>query len=411
MTMIGQDTSLIGAMVDNVDWNQNGWETCAARAFNVVIYTYNEGAAYSDDGGNTFHVIDANGLCAEFGKSLIGDQVITYVPRINQFAWVMLTTDQNLVLAMATPEEVQESGGTAWTAWLIPPGNFEDGKSRFDRPTVSAGDNFLYVAVNLGPTSIAIRLSLTELAARGSVHPIYFIAPGVFWLRAAQNTGSTGFFAALMNVNDPSGQPHISNIRVFAWPEIGDHFEYFDVPISAIPTESPTVTTPAGDWLSNGRGSLQILGLALSRNELWAAWWGNRTVRNPPAGVPTLSFPYPHIGIAVVNVASQHLETQRYVWNPDYAFAFPDLASNSSGDIGLAFCWGGARQTPQFGVGMLTSRDTSLLSITPDPSLAAGGDYITIRMGFPEVDTFCAAGFNVMNPGPQNHPHLVFFEP
>ena len=93
MTAIAKNTDLTGATVDSVDWSQHGWETCAASAFNVVIYTYNEGAAYSVDGGDTFHVMDANGLCAAHGKTLIGDQVVTFVPRIDQFAWVILTTD------------------------------------------------------------------------------------------------------------------------------------------------------------------------------------------------------------------------------------------------------------------------------------------------------------------------------
>jgi len=60
---------------------------------------------------------------------------------------------------------------------------------------------------------------------------------------------------------------------------------------------------------------------------------------------------------------------------------------------------------------MLTGHDTSLLSITPDPSSAAGGDYISLRMSFPNVNAFCAAGFNQMPPGPKNHPHYVLFRP
>src|SRR2546421_234731 len=84
----------------------------------TVHYTYNEGAAYSDDNGDTFHVMDANGLCSAYGKTLLGDQVVIFIPRINQFAWVILTTDQNIVLALASPREVQESGGTAWVTCL-----------------------------------------------------------------------------------------------------------------------------------------------------------------------------------------------------------------------------------------------------------------------------------------------------
>ena len=47
----------------------------------------------------------------------------------------------------------------------------------FDRQSVSVGDNFLYVAVNLGRSiSIAIRLSIDELLGRDLLHFTYFVA-------------------------------------------------------------------------------------------------------------------------------------------------------------------------------------------------------------------------------------------
>jgi hypothetical protein len=176
------------------------------------------------------------------------------------------------------------------------------------------------------------------------------------------------------------------------------------------------VRTPSSaDWLANGRGSLSILGLTRRGNELWAAWVGNRSVPNPPPGVQTLSFPYPHIGIAVIDLDRRALKEQLYIWNRDKAFVFPDLATNGRGEVGLAYCGGGEHQDPQFGVGLLTWPavwpSTSLVRLTPVPSTAAGGDYISIRRTFPDEATFCAAGFNQMPPGPApaSHPHYVLF--
>ena len=416
MTTITKNTDVASATIDPVNWNQNGWETCAASAFDVIIYTYNSGAVYSIDSGATFHYIDANGLCARYGKTLSGDQVVIFLPTINQFAWVMLTGvgDQNMVLALASPEEIKDSGGTSWATYLIPPGQFGDGRSLFDRPSVSVGDYFLYIAVNLqqAGTSIAIRLSLEELKERRPVHLIYFVAtPGVFFMRPTQNTGFTAYFAALMYVKHDGGQQFVSNIRVFAWPETSDTVSWFDVPIAAVPTQGGTVQTPLrADWLANGRSAVQILGLALStRNELWAAWSGNRTIPNPPPDIPTLSFPYPHIGIAVIDVSIRQLKSQRYIWNRNHAFVFPDLAADDLGDVGLSFCWGGGQYDPQFGVGILTGTDQSLISMTQGRSSGAGGEYVSIRLSFPEVYRFAAAGFNVMPPGPQNRPHYVIF--
>jgi len=59
-----------------------------------------------------------------------------------------------------------------------------------------------------------------------------------------------------------------------------------------------------------------------------------------------------------------------------------------------------------------SARDQSLISVTGDrTSSGAGGDYTTIRVSFPDVDTFCASGFNQLLPGPVNHPRFVVFDP
>jgi hypothetical protein len=397
MTRIAKNTDLNAGGANRLD----GWETSAASSFNVVVYTANNFAAYSDDGGDTFTAMDLNGLCQAWGEVENGDQVVIYIPQITQFAWLVLTGKGNVVLALASPREIQDSGGRSWTSWLIPAKQFGDGVSRFDQPTVAVGDNFLYVTCNLGPTAIALRLSIAELYARGTLHLIYINAPNVFWLRPAQNTGRGGYFAALLGGS-------YRDVRVFSWPERSNTFSWFDVRIDDIPTEDWVVKTPDGDdWLGNQRGSLQVLGLTLTGTELWAAWFANRRV----SGQTTNTFNYPHIGIAIIDVQSKKLVAQRYIWNPDYAFVFPSLATNADGDVGLSFCWGGEKFYPQYGVGMLTGRDQSLVSVSSGISSAAGGDYTSIRMAFPDVSGFCASGFNQIKPGPVNHPRYVLFGP
>lgn len=401
MTVIRKNTDLNDGKINPF----NAWETSAARAFDVVVYTGNLFAAYSVDGGATFSSMDLGGLCKAHGQSPCCDQVVIYIPSITQFAWVILTNEGNLVLALASPMEVRDSNGRSWTSWLIPAKQFGDGRSTFDQPTVAFGDNFLYITCNLGRIAIAIRLSISELYARGTVHLPYFIAPGVFWLRPALNTGQIGYFAALLASKDEE----IRNVRIFSWTERTNKISMFDVGIQKVPRQDATVNAPNGPWLSNQKGNLQVLGSALTPvGHLWVAWFANRSM----TGSTTRTFPYPHIGIAVINVLTRKLERQRYIWNPEYAFAFPALATNAHGDIGLSFCWGGAKAAPQYGVGMLTGRDQSLISVTGDRnSSAAGGDYTTIRVSFPDVYTFCASGFNQILPGPINHPHFVVFDP
>ena len=415
MTTIERITDLTVTTTSAVDWNFNGWETSSANAGDVVVYTYNTGAAFSVDGGATFHVMDANALCQAHDASLSGDQVVMYSPYLERFVWVLLTTAQDLVIAVASASDIKSSNGTAWLSWLIPAVNFGDHTSLFDRPTVACGFRFTYIAVNLGRISIAIRLHNSEIAEAQPLHLGYIVAPDVFWLRATENAGDTGHFAALMYVTAENRREYISNLRVFEWPENANAATYFDIPIAAVPTEGGTVDIPSGQWLAKERGSLQVLGITRRTNELWMAWWANRTVKDPPA--PTHEFPQPHIEIAVVDLNTRTLKTQLYMWNPDVAFVYPDLAASSQGSIGLAFCWGGPQYEPQVGIGVLTWPTTwpitSHWSVTPSPTLGAGGDYITIRRSYSPGGAFCAAGFTQAPPDSArvNHPYYIVFSP
>ena len=399
MAGIWKNTDLNDGTVNSFD----AWETCAAKAFNVIVYTGNLFAAYSDDSGDTFHAMDLGGLCARYGETPFCDQVVIYIPQINQFAWVVLTKAQNVILAIASPREIQDSRGRDWWSWLIPAKQFGDGVSLFDQPSVAVGDHFLYMTCNLGNVAIGLRLSINELFQRGFLHFPYFVAPNVYWFKPALSTLETGYFAQLI-----SGD--YSHVRVFSWPEGSNTITWRDVQIATIPTEDGTVQIPGGDWLSNQRGALSVLGLTRTGTQLWAAWFANRKVK----GQTTNTFDQPHIGIAIIDVQSGRLVGQRYIWNPNFAFAYPALATNINGDVGLSFCWGGPKSYPQYGVGMLTGSDQRLFSVTADANtVAAGGDYTSIRMSFPDVNDFCASGFNQIRASPSNvnHPRYLLFGP
>jgi hypothetical protein len=391
----------------NVDLNAgsnsfDGWETCAASAFNVVVYTGNWFAAYSTDEGITFNSIDPNSICSIWGESLCCDQVVIYIPKINHFAWVMQTNAGNYVLAIATPQEIEKSKGKNWFTYLIDANRFDGKKEKMDYPEIAVGDNFLYMTFNLTNSgySIALRLSLSEIYWRKPIHLIYFPTKQNYWLRPVQNTGETGYFVT---------QNSASELRVFSWPEIGDHITQFDVPISTIPTEDWAVKTPDGDdWLgSTSKVDWHIYGATRTGPQLWIAWNGARKV----SGKSDNTFNYPHIGLAIIDFQIKKLIQQSYIWNPEHGFAWPALATNIDGDVGLSFCWGGNKWYPQHGVAMLTGSGRSFVSTTSGRSSGAGGHYISNREAYPKVSIFSASGFNQpkVKDKSTSHPHYVLF--
>ncbi len=377
-----------------------GWETNGARSRNVVVYTGNWFAAWSADGGNTFRAIDADGLCRRHGQSLCCDQVVTYVPSIDTFCWILQTKEGDYVLAVASPDDVATSSGRSWTTYLIPADRFGIEGAHVDFPEVSYGDSFLYLAFNLiGSHSIGLRLKLGEIAERVTLHMEYLAATNNYWLRPVQSTGETGYFVA---------QNSASELRVFRWGE-GDHwFSWFDVKMPTIPTDDWSVKTPTGpEWLgSTSKVDWHIYGATRADRFMWIAWNGARRV----SGQTTNTFAYPHIGIAVVDLSAQILTDIQYIWNPDHGFAWPALSTNGRNEVGLSFCWGGNRWDPQHGVAVLTGSGRSFVATTSGATNGAGGHYISVRSAFPDVENFDATGF-IQRAGstPTNHPQFVVF--
>src|SRR5260370_6310978 len=98
MTTITKNTDLNDGRSNTL----NVWETCAASASGVVVYTGNYAAACSFEDGDTFIPIDADGICAVHGETLCCDQVVIHIPNNDQFVWILQTNAGNYVLAVAS---------------------------------------------------------------------------------------------------------------------------------------------------------------------------------------------------------------------------------------------------------------------------------------------------------------------
>src|ERR1043166_916398 len=220
----------------------SGWETNAANAYNVVFYTGNNFAAYSTDYGLKFNSIDFNATCAVWGETNFCDNAAIYIPYINRFAWVCLTTNQNIVIAITEPKDV----GNHWNSYLLKAESVVAGK-KFDNPYLAVSNQFLYIACNIGGTDCAIRIPTMDFF-KDSINIHWHLGTGdeLFWMKPAQQTTGIGYFAQLIG--------DCTTIRVFAWPEWNSPSSYFDIPIQIVPTEDIEVTLPdSSSWISIGR--------------------------------------------------------------------------------------------------------------------------------------------------------------
>jgi hypothetical protein len=152
-----------------------------------------------------------------------------------------------------------------------------------------------------------------------------------------------------------------------------------------------------------------VQGATESGDELWFAWSAGKDV-SVGGGATETVWPQPHVEIAVVGASSLKLDRMDYLWSEDRAYAWPALATNVDGDVGIALTWGGGGLYPTPAVGFLTGT-RSLVGAIPDPTFerGSGGHYLGIRPHFPIGRCFSAAVFDQMPLGVTNRPHYLLF--
>ena len=392
----------------------DGFEPCAVRGYDVALYTVNWNAAFSTDAGNTFSSLNPADLLPNGGEKYFCDQRVEFVPSIDTFAWVILRISDEgpFVLAFASPDEIRNSAGRHWTRYLVTPALFGHPGSTFDYPQVSFGHNYFYLTVNLvggegDGHALIMRMPLGHIAERRTIQVQYITAPH-WYLCPSHNTRDVGLFATFNSE---------SQIRVFSWAEDPNAWVFpFDIDVATVPTQDFSSFTPDNDdWLPpTSKIDWQITGAARSRDYLYLAWSAGRLY---PDGSPS-PIPQPHVEWAQIAIGSWTLLTQRYIWNPEFAFAWPSLAANWELDtaIAISLCWGGGQKYPQHAVGTIYPGGYPLLSTTSGRTAGAGGHYNDVRMDYPDSHQFIAAGFvaakdNATPPNVLDHPHFVVVAP
>lgn len=394
----------------------------------VVLTSGNTWAAYSTDAGATFTALDPttifpsgpnkdaagnfldNGLCC--------DQVIQYVPSIDRFIWLMqfcgsgpatnpnatcLSGVNRLRIAAASPGDIINSAGTSWTYWDLTSAGLNLGSRAMDYPDLAVGTNSLYVSADSVGSGglVVVRIPLSEIQAAGVIN-FEFTDPttpgGAYGSHLSQNTGDTVYWA---------GHSSTSQMTVLSMAEGQSRYTWRNVDHDSYPnTDFSSLCPDNNDWLKfigTVFGAAAVIGSVRVGDELWLAWTAAR------GG----GFAHPHIQVLQINTKTWTKTKQWQIWNADHAFAYPSLALNSDGEVGISLAWGGGLKFyASFAVGILgdfvvwfseasTATDATNSSGTPTPSNNRWGDFVTCRQANPNAHLFSGTGYAVLqNPPP-----------
>ena len=395
-----------------------------AKAGDVVLMSGNLWFELSTDGGKTFTDVDFTKVFAEektYG-GWAGDPVLHYVPAIDCFVFYVQSNhtgsnpNKNVVkVAVASPADLKthKGGKAAWQRqWDFTSDTFGLGDRWMDFPDITHDDKFLYVFTNAFTGKdfqgkLFFELPLASLKAGGTINFLFaFVNETTLTFGSpAQNISGENYWAAHVNNSTLRIYSSKGTESTYAWRERTVN----NWPMSTKTGQDIVSAAPdSSDWVST---SHQIIGATRVNNQVWFAW----TADAGKGGAGGFEFPYPHVQIAKFDLGQDYkLVEQTQVWNADHAYTYPSLTTNSDNEVGISLAWGGG--TKHYGshaVGILgdfvvwygTASERTSTRLMP----TRWGDYVHVRLAYPDTRFFSAFGYAVLNDASATPPEKADF--
>jgi hypothetical protein len=391
-------------------------EPSEASAGRVVWYAGNNGAGYSLDGGASFKYADPRRMFPEGENAFAGDQVVVYVPRINRFVWYLQywcaqpdehcegARSSNIArIAVASPEEVAADPEGAWTTWVISPSDVGRRHDWFDYPDVGFGRHDLYVTTNMfhgnDARSVIERIPLGALKAGRDFKMRYVVDHDQFSYKTLESTATRGFFAT-----------HGSDTKLLTltWDEGSSLLLPHRTRHGVNATEDYDSPTGPNDLSWGERLDPRITAATRRGNELWVAWSEGREICLTKGC--KASWPQPHIHVVVLDARTFHFLRERFIHNPDYAIAFPSLATDALGRVGMTFAFGGGTAGNASPAAGYLTPDESFRQVATSPDPGYQGDYLSIHPDWPDGTRLTGSGYvSGVSPGGVDEAHWLFY--
>jgi len=376
-------------------------EPTAAIGKNVVWYTGNVMDALSTDAGRTFTYWDPSSVLPDAGLPFCCDQVVSYSPKYNLFVWEMqydcapgttnpATTDcltagtgaNRIRIAFARPEDLhayKDTPGKAWVYFDLRPPDFgQPANAWFDHSSLSVNDVNVDLQTDVargkpGVGSLLARVSLSQLAAPGSHVSVSYIFDPRQRMDAAQGPGDISYFV---------GASSFSNDRILSWAPYGEYLFVHETTHSTVPVCDYRVNgTKGNDWRARespgGPEDATVSGGTLyAAQSTGRAFVGKELCKDPSKPV----FQEPAIFVAKYDVKTWKETGEKWIWHPSLAFAYPALATDGAGDVGIAYRAAANGQNPQPVASFFAPNGVSVLAL-PAGGPQYGGDFYSLRPG------------------------------
>ncbi|QEC47913.1 hypothetical protein FSW04_10255 [Baekduia soli] len=239
--------------------------------------------------------------------------------------------------------------------------------------------------------ALVARLPLSQLAGRRGPLSFGYGIERTRELKIAQGEGHTSTYIA--------GNETLSRVKIWEWPDQSQVWFAHRVDHASVATDRTHMPTFGKDWnarttmfWSGNRG--QVRSMTMSGRDLWLAWATGRDVcvkrvRGDLCADARQTFPQPTIEIAKIDTTYWRLRDEQFLWSGTHGYAFPALATNRDGDVGIGAVMNSSAGSPVPVVGYLTPQ-LALAGPLHSAWLRAG-DYSSLRPGSTDSSFVCAA--------------------
>ncbi len=409
-------------------------EPSVASNSSFIFYTGNHFASQSMDGGQQWNFIDPN-----VGFPFCCDQRVIYDPNHKLYIWYIQGEDEDRrdddksnYVRLAVSKNLSN-----WTIYDFKALNIDEHKLqniRMDYPNLANDDNYLYFTTNvynmnpdnvtkMSKGSLILRFDLEELSQFNGSKPVYFHDEEARTITPVKGAKSEIYFATFPEINSTTTIPDDKKVIRIYQTNQSSIVKVQDIEVHGFKKlyrhGSDCNNATKKDWWCGAIDSRVMTGW-LDNDKIGFLWHANRIVDKN-----NTKFNVPYIDGAILDLKNKMKEIERpYISNSNYAWAFPDVAFNGNGDLGIVAFYGN-KSTPvnlAFGVYSDASANWKMMSLLNstyilkepvfdpkfnkcfmdsqkgDPTLNQWGDYITINKYYGNNSVWEIAGYIIHGP-------------
>jgi len=308
-------------------------EPTAINVGNAVFYTSNWFAARSADGGQTFTYINPYTIFPSINGGFCCDQVTAYAPNQNMAIWGLQYSKDATggTLRIARTIGAEGIGSNTWVYYNFNPQMFGFAATTWmDFPNLTVGANYLYAASNVYTQAdvfagnVVWRMPLVSLAAGGAIPFSYLQRTDIRTIRLADGSTTTMYWAAFLNT---------TTMRIHRWDDSSGTIFWDDVALNAFTYLTRgtgiSMTADGKNWADRGDG--RPLGAYVANGIIGVLWMACQDA----------TFPQPYTIHARFNQGTRALITQQQIWNPTFAWLYPNVSVNAASNLGGVIAYGG----------------------------------------------------------------------